>query len=1101
MAITNRDRVNSTLELLYQGLLPYVVREMKAEYKGNWISASESALKSTLDINPDGEPHIDTSNLLRLMFSDWNQVFGKKLGHTERSIVSELREARNRAFHQETFSGDDTERTLDNVFRLLSAISAPQAQEVRKQYDELRRLRFDEQSRTQRRRQPALATEGQPSGNLKPWRDIITPHPDVAGGRYQQAEFAADLGQVHRGEGVAEYSNPREFFQRTYLTEGLKRVLVDAVRRLDDSGGGNPVVKLQTNFGGGKTHTMLALYHLFSETDPADLPGVDEVLAEAGVDAPAQANRAVLVGTARGPAQPETKPDGTIVNTLWGDMAWQLLGKDGYDLVAESDRAGSSPGSDILRELFILAEPSLILIDEWVAYVRQLYGINGLPGGSFDANLSFAQALTEAAKAVPGTLVIASLPQSDIETGGEAGQEARASLENTFARIEAVWRPATADESFEIVRRRLFENIASPSLFTDRDVTIRAFIDHYRANPQDFPAGCREGDYERRMQAAYPIHPELFDRLYNDWSTLERFQRTRGVLRLMASVIHTLWERDDHSLLIMPSTIPIDDASVQYELTRYLEDSWQPIIERDVDGPNSLPLQLDRGNPNLGRYSASRRVARSIYMGSAPVAQAANRGLIDQSINLACVQPGESVATFGDALRRLADGATFLYVDGRRYWYSTQPSVNRMAHDRATLEDADKVEQEIIRRLRDAAKVRGEFARVHVAPESPGDVPEDRDARLVILGPDKPHAARNEHQAQEYAAQILTSRGTSPRQFQNTLVFLAADRTRLSELDTAVRQYLAWKSIDEEREALNLDAFQSGQARTKRQEADRTVDQRIPQTFCWLLYPDQPEAGDDIGWTATRLQGDDPLAERASRKLINDGQLASTLGPAILQMRLERIPLWRGNHVLVSELRDFYATYLYLERLKSPDVLLASIQEGVNSAPEYFAYADSFDADTDRYQRIAVNQGVGIVADGQSVVVKSDVARAQIELEKEQEAARTGTGKLRGVRNGTTGTYDPTSMDIEDEDDVVVAPVYRRFFGSVEITDLVRFGREAGKINEEILTHLTNVPGAKVKVTIEIEADFPEGVEDRPRGIVQENASALNFDEAEFERE
>src|SRR5690606_7525181 len=436
-----------------------------------------------------------------------------------------------------------------------------------------------------------------------------------------------------------------------------------------------------------------------------------------------------------------------------------------------------------------------------------------------------------------------------------------ASLENTFARIESVWKPASADESFEIVRRRLFQEITDPQKFVDRDVTIRAFIDHYRANPQEFPPNCREGDYERRMRAAYPIHPELFDRLYEDWSTLERFQRTRGVLRLMASVIHSLWERGDTNLLIMPSTVPIDDPAVQYELTRYLEDSWQPIIERDVDGPNSLPLQLDRDNPNLGRYSASRRVSRSIYIGSAPIVHAANRGLDDRSINLACVQPGESVATFGDALRRLTDAATFLYVDGRRYWYSTQPSVNRLAQDRAQLEDADKVEQEIIRRLRDAAKARGDFARVHVAPESSDDVPEDRDARLVILGPSTPHASRDESRALDYARKILTSRGNAPRQFQNTLVFLAADRQRLGELEAAVRQYLAWKSIDEERESLNLDAFQANQARNKRQEADRTVDQRIPQTYCWLLYPDQPDPSDEIGWTATRLQGDEPLAE------------------------------------------------------------------------------------------------------------------------------------------------------------------------------------------------------------------------------------------------
>ena len=171
----------------------------------------------------------------------------------------------------------------------------------------------------------------------------------------------------------------------------------------------------------------------------------------------------------------------------------------------------------------------------------------------------------------------------------------------------------------------------------------------------------------------------MFDRLYTDWSQLDRFQRTRGVLRLMAAVIHVLWERQDSSLLILPASVPIDDSLVQYELTRYLEDPWTPIIERDVDGPYSLPLRLDREHPNLGRYSATRRVARTIYLGSAPTLQTANRGIEEQRIKLGCVQPGEAPATFGDALRHLANRALFLNTDGGRYWYSLQQTVTRLA--------------------------------------------------------------------------------------------------------------------------------------------------------------------------------------------------------------------------------------------------------------------------------------------------------------------------------------------------------------------------------------------------------------------------------------
>src|SRR5262249_29115381 len=154
-----------------------------------------------------------------------------------------------------------------SVHRLLVAISAPEATEVYKQKQELLRVRFEEQARRETKKAAVAPIEGQPVAGLRPWREIITPHPDVASGRYQQAEFAADLGQVHRGEGSDEYRNPQSFFQRTFLTEGLKHLLVGAAKRLTNVAG-DPVVELQTNFGGGKTHSMLALYHLFSGSAP-----------------------------------------------------------------------------------------------------------------------------------------------------------------------------------------------------------------------------------------------------------------------------------------------------------------------------------------------------------------------------------------------------------------------------------------------------------------------------------------------------------------------------------------------------------------------------------------------------------------------------------------------------------------------------------------------------------------------------------------------------------------------------------------------------------------------------------------------------------------
>jgi Swt1-like HEPN/Protein of unknown function (DUF499) len=1104
MAQSNLERIGKALELLNQGLRPFVERELQAAYGKGWV-AQAGLLDPRAPEHKDRAPRWDSQTLLAVMWDQWNAVFKKTLGHAERSIVSELREVRNRWAHQEAFSTDDAYRALDSIQRLLTAVSAEEAQEVDRQKQEVLRVRFEEQARQEKRRAATAAVEGQPAAGLKPWREIVMPHPDVASGRYQQAEFAADLGQVHRGEGVDEYRNPTEFCRRTFLTDGLKHLLVDGLLRLSGKGG-DPVVELQTNFGGGKTHSMLALYHLFAGVAPGELPGIEPVLKEAGVAKPPQARRAVLVGTAISPGQAHRKPDGTEIRTLWGELAWQLLGKTGFDRVAEADKQGVSPGSDVLRELFKQVGPCLVLIDEWIAFLRQLYGKDGLPAGSFDANLTFAHALTEATRAVSNAMVVVSVPASEIEIGGGAGKEAVDRLKDVLGRVEASWRPASAEEGFEIVRRRLFQPISGPGLFKARDAVVRAFAELYWNQSQEFPSGCREGEYERRMKAAYPIHPELFDRLYNDWSSLDKFQRTRGVLRLMAAVIHSLWEGQDASLLILPATVPIHDSRVRDELTRYLEDPWVPVIEKDVDGPHSLPLRLDRENPNLGRYSACRRVARTLYLGSAPTLHTASRGLEDRQIKLGCAQPGESVATFGDALRRLTDQATHLYVDGRRYWYSTQQSVTRLAQDRAAQQDPDGVAQEITQRLRDQARTRGDFAGVHACPTSVAEVPDDPEARLVILAPEYPHVGKaSDTPARKQAAVILDQRGTgsSPRENRNMLVFLAADRSRLGDLDQAVRQYLAWKSIVDDAITLNLDAFQSNQARTKYEQANETVAQRIPEAYVWLLVPGQgkrdPKA--PIDWQEIRLQGQDALAVRASKKLKNEELLISEFAGTRLKLELDRIPLWRGDHVSVKQVAQDFAKYLYLPRLRDPEVLVESIRDGVKLVTwqqESFAYADGWDAEKKRYRGLRTAQLVNVALDGQSLLVKSDVAAAQLAAEAPVPVRPAAPGAPTGMTPGAGETGPGAAGITAARETPPPVPQPHRFHGSVTL-DPARLGRDAGKVAEEVLQHLSLLPGAKVEVTLEVSAEAPDGVPDNVVRTVTENCRTLRFRTHGFE--
>ena len=1110
MAKTNKDRVGETLSLLGEGLAPFVEREMKAEYGDAWQErASESFREGRRKLNLS-----DPNAVLGVMWSHWNNVFRKTLGPVERSYVSELREARNQWAHMERFSTDDAARVLDTSARLLTAVSAGQAQEVEKERLELQRIRFDEQRRHEDRKSATKPIEGQPTGNLRPWREIVTPHPDVASGKYQQAEFAADLWTVYLKEGSDEYKDPGEFFRRTFLTDGLKQLLTNAVRRLGGVGG-DPVVELQTNFGGGKTHSMLALYHLMSGMASTELLGVDDILKEDGLTVPEGVNRAVVVGTKISPGQPHKKEDGTLIHTLWGEIAWQLGGADGYALIKEADVTATNPG-DALRELFNTYSPCLILIDEWVAYARQLHEDSSLPAGIFDTQFTFAQTLTETVKAAENALLVVSVPASespspqegherisDIEVGGERGRAALARLKNAIGRVEASWRPASAEEGFEIVRRRLFQDITDSSLFVEQDRVIQAFSDMYRAEQGEFPSECREADYKRRLKAAYPIHPELFDRLYDDWSSLEKFQRTRGVLRLMAAVINRLWERQDNSLLIMPATVPIDDPRVADELTRYLEDQWRPVIEKDVDGPHSLPLEIDGENPShLGRYSACRRVARTIYLGSAPTTRTANRGIDEGHVKLGCVQPGESVATFGDGLRRLTDRATHLYVDGRRYWYSTTPTVSRVADDRAGQLKQEDVHEEIVKRLGQQARSRGDFGRVHsCAPAS--DIPDEREARLVILGPTHTHASKQvDSDAYQEAAKILETRGTGPRTYKNMLVFLAPDANRLRDLEQASRQYLAWQSVVDDGIELNLDAFQSRQAETRLKRANETVDARIPETYQWLLTPGQNDLKEDVVWAETRLQGQDTLAARATKKMRNEESLMAQVGGVRLKLELDRIPLWRGNHVAVKQLAEDFATYLYLPRLKDETVVAAAVSEGVANfawQQETFAYAEDWDEEDGRYRGLVAGRHVFVFADGPGLVVHPDAASEQLARDRAESGERGGeeTGVAGGGETG--GTPVPEGGD-GGSDTPTTQQVLKRFHGSASL-DPVRVGRDASQIADEVVTHLTGLVGANVEVTLEIRAEIPDGADENTVRVVTENCRTLRFTNYDFEEE
>ena len=1107
MAQSNLDRVNKGLDLLRSGLYPFVIREMKEVHKSYW---QDTAVKSFPDdhhsraLDPEAW---DVQALLTIMWKNWKGTFDRILGFSERALVSELMEVRKRSAHQNKtniFDTADAFRALDNVERLLSAISAPEAEEADNQKNELLRIRYEENTRKKARAIEAKLVDINNAVGLKPWRQVITPHPDVATGRFQQAEFAADLWRVYQdGEGAGEYGRPVDFFNRTYLTQGIRKLLSNAINRLNGKGG-DPVINLQTNFGGGKTHSLLAIYHLCSGADFSSVRDLEGFFNEVGdLQPPQKVNKAVLVGNRIAPGVTHSKADGTKVHTLWGEMAWQLGGKDGYEMLREADEKASNPG-DQLVPLFRKYAPCVVLIDEWVAYTRQLKEDGNDSGGTYGTQMSFAQALCEAAKSVDNALVIVSLPASDIEMGGERGRQSAAELGNIIGRIESPWSAATTEESFEIVTRRLFSPIAAKEQFAERDATARSFGDFYRSNKTDFPNETQDSHYEKRIRDFYPIHPELFDALAERWASIPQFQKTRGILRLMAKIIHFLWDNNDQGPLILPANVPMDDSDIQGELMRYLDDPWRAVIQKDVDGNNSLPKQIDNDFPNIGRYSGTRRVARTLFFGSAPTFNAANRGIDEQRIKLGSILPGETIPTFTDALRHLTDKATFVYHQSKNYWYSTQNNVNRTAEERAAHILEDKVEEEIMSMLTQQLTSSGsQLRRIHFMPQSSNDVPDDMDMKLVVLGIKHQHVSKDGgSQAFQKAKEILSTKGNSSRLYRNTLIFLAPDRTRLEELRHAVKSYLAWKSIVDDKGILNLDGYQSSQAEGKRKSGLDTIKLRLPETFVWILTPYQEVGSTEVQWDESKMNGSNQevYLSRILKKLTSQSQLYNDFAASELRINLDRIPLWRSDKdVSLRQLREDFAKYLYLPKLSSADLLRQAVETGlslVSWQKDSFAYAEGFDEEQRRYRGLRAGTSVMVVLDGNGLLVKPDVANAQFEKEREEAEAQ----KSKVPENGGD-PYTDTPDKIRDPEANEANPKTSkktRFYGHVE-TDATRFFRSTDDIEKEILKHLNQSNGTKVKITIHIEANNVEGFNPDTERTLRENGRTLGFGSVDFE--
>lgn len=928
------------------------------------------------------------------------------------------------------------------------------------------------------------------TSTLKPWREVAVPHDDVLRGTFQEAEFAADLVSVHEGRAYPEYGNPEMFFQRTFITEGMRLLLQSVLRRLTGHGG-DPVIQLQTAFGGGKTHTLLAVYHLArGQVSPQTLQGIPPILDSAGVTDLAPARVAVIDGNQFSPGQVRPRGDQSI-STMWGDLAWQLGQNEGYLMVKDADTSGTSPGKELLRSLLEKYAPCVVLIDELVAYIRQFDGSQKLSGGTYDSNLSFIQALTEAVKGVKNAVILASLPESEREAGSSRGVEALRALEHYFGRVQALWKPVSSEEAFEIVRRRLFKVIPDPATV---ESVCRAFSDFYTSHGNDFPDRTLDRQYYDRLCRAYPIHPELFDRLYDDWASLDNFQRTRGVLKLLAKVIHRLWK--DHNLdpMILPGALPLYDPNTRNELLYYLPPGWTPVLERDIDGDRSEPTELESKETYFGAHQACRRVTRTIFLGSPPSSSnARSNGLQLAQVLLGTTLPGQPVSVYRDALARLVDRLHFLNSSNGRYWFDTRPNLRREMEDRKRRFDEREAVVPYLRRELEAS-VKPEAFLVHVFRSS-NDIPDDLNLRLVVLGPDDYYTASGPSRAHQKAEEILNYRGNQPRTRRNRLIFLATEFEAVNRLRDQIRTILAWESITEDIKLmrLNLDQFQAHQAREQLDNATKTFKLSLRHSYQHLLVPyqDAEESLSVTKWEVYSIDTDTPKFSEALFHTLKDaGVLVADWAPIHLHDELRRW-FWKPGQAEMNayEFWEKSCSYLFLTRLSHVDVLKKAITSGLCDPPFFGIAKGKSNGD---YLGFSFDRSVPLALDRDLILIEPGVAQYY-----QEEKSKADTPKVEAVTafresapEFVVGQGTPRPIDAKTKPK-------RGFYLSQQLTNH-NAKIEFNQLYEEIALLFLQTPGMKVQIDVDIRADAPEGIPDDVIRSLKQNCRDLKLAEPDF---
>jgi len=749
------------------------------------------------------------------------------------------------------------------------------------------------------------------------------PHRDILEGRFTLDVFAADLWEVFRGTAPDEYKAPTQFFQKTYQTDGLRNLLSIVEGRLKGQGG-DPVIQIQTPFGGGKTHALIAMYHKASEWN---------------------AQKVVLVGTPMGAS-----------DTLWGMLEEQLTGR------VERFDGLTSPGRDALRELLSENQPVLILMDEVLEYMTKAAGVPVGDSTLAAQTLAFMQELTEAAAILEQVALVITLPSGTMEHYGEGTEQLFMQLRQIAGRVERIYTPVQEREITEVIRRRLFAEIDMKGAGR----VIQEFME-YAEGESILPPGTEPSEYRKRFEAAYPFQPETIDVLYQRWGSYPSFQRTRGVLRLLSFVIHSL--RESAIPYISLADFDLSVQEIRQELLKHIGPQYESVISADITGTDAGAKKVDTG---LGdAYKGLRlgsRAATTVFLYS--FSGGAESGASLGEIKRSATTTGHPSSALTEAVDGLQEKLFYLQHESGRSYFTNQPNLNSILLTRM-----ENINERAIDELEETElkkNLSGRQLKTFVSPKNGSDVPDNADLKLVIL------KKRDDLLMKD----ILETKGKTPRLNRNTLFFLTSLEHESTGFYSQLRRIIAYEAISKDR-VLNLSVEQHKEIQMERKKATEELNDRLRRYYRTVLIPAKDNFKEsDLGLPTYGVSN--KLDEVVYDKLRLNGDILERIDPLVIKERY-----LRAEESVSTE-------QLYQSSAKTPGearVIGQGWESGIRAGVEQGLFGLGELEDEKPICRYFKERPPSIAFSGSEVIISEDICIAQKEaIEEPPEPTGGSTG-------------------------------------------------------------------------------------------------------------